>query len=464
MEKIMLMGIKIPIKPTSFLKKTFNEWMGCSRFIWNAKCEEDHYLISYAKKFLPINTYPKIDQKYSQYKDKELSPWLFKCPSQILRNSATNWFKTYQNFLKGLCNKPKRKKKSNKASIHLTKELFYFKKISNKIFHLHIGTKKNPIGYVVLKTHRPFKNPSSLYVIKKHGKYSISFCYEDDLDESKLVNQKEHLKYFKKLQTKDLEEQTIGIDLGVTIPVFAGLQAYDYTKKQKMKKKAKEKYIKRVQKSISRKQKGSKKWKRQKNKIAKAHEKITNIRKDFCHKTSYEIVKNEKTKIIIFEDLQTKNMTKKPKAKMDEKTQKYLPNKKKSKAGLNKAILDKGWHQIVSFVTYKAYRRKKAIFKISANFTSQECADCGHTHPNNRKNQEKFICESCGNSDNADRNAAKVIKKRAIKLIQHSGTELSKRGVLLDSGRGAANKSRKAKANRAYGNETLKKIVKAKVA
>lgn len=458
----MLMGINIPIKPTDFLKKTFSEWMGCDRFIWNAKCEEDRYLVSFAKKFLALNTYPKIDQKYSQYKDKELSPWLFKCPSQILRNSVVNWFKTYQNFLKGLCNKPKRKKKSNKSSIHLTNELFDFERVSKKGFRLHIGTKKNSIGYVVLKTHRPFKIPSSIYVIKKNGKYSISFCYEEATED--LIDQQEHLQYLKKIPEKDLESQTVGIDLGVTIPVLAGQEAFDFTKKQKKKKKAKEKYIKRVQKFLSKKQKGSKRWRRKKCKIAKAHEKITNIRKDFCHKTSYAIVSNEKTKVIIFEDLQTKNMTKKPKAQIDKKTQKYLANNKKSKAGLNKAILDKGWHQIVTFVTYKAIRRKKAVFKISAHFTSQECADCGHTHPNNRKTQDKFICEHCGNSDNADRNAAKVIKKRAIKLILDSGTELSKRGVLLDSGCGAANKTRKANANRAYGNETSKKKVKALVA
>nr|NGX33646.1 hypothetical protein [Candidatus Anoxychlamydiales bacterium] len=61
-------------------------------------------------------------------------------------------------------------------------------------------------------------------------------------------------------------------------------------------------------------------------------------------------------------------------------------------------------------------------------------------------------------------NAAKVIKKRAINLILDSGTELSKRGVLLDKGRGAENKTRKADVNRAHGYETSKKMVKAKVA
>ena len=460
----MLMGISMPVKPNNFLKLTFSRWMGCDRFIWNAKCDEDHYLMNYAKKFLPINTYPKIDQKYSKYKDKVLSPWLYNTPSQILRNSAVNWFKTYQNFLKGLCKKPKRKKKSNKGSIHLTKELFYFEKISKNVIRLFIGTKKNTIGYLTLKIHRSFKEPTSIRIKKRNGKYLVSFCYEDGLDESELLSQKDHLNYLKKYSRKDLEDQTIGIDLGVKIPVQAGDDVFDFSEEQKNRKKAKEKYIKRCQKTLSRKKKGSKRWQRQKYKIAKAHDKVLNIRKDFCHKTSFSIVNNEKTKVIIFEDLKTQNMTKKPEAKKDEKTQKWLPNKRKSKAALNRAILDKNWHQVVTFVKYKAYRVRKAVFKVSAHYTSQECVNCGHTHPNNRKKQDVFICENCGHVDNADHNAAKVIKKRAINLILDSGTELSKRGVLLDRGRRAENKTRKANANRAHGYEMSKKMVKAKVA
>jgi putative transposase len=68
-----------------------------------------------------------------------------------------------------------------------------------------------------------------------------------------------------------------------------------------------------------------------------------------------------------------------------------------------------------------------------------------------------FICERCGYTDNADHNAAKVIKKRAIKLILHSGTELSERGVLLDNGRGAVSKTQRAKATSARSNEASKK-------
>ncbi|WP_228154424.1 transposase, partial [Acinetobacter indicus] len=41
---------------------------------------------------------------------------------------------------------------------------------------------------------------------------------------------------------------------------------------------------------------------------------------------------------------------------------------------------------------------------------------CGHTHPDNRKSQDKFKCVSCGHIDNADHNASVVIKNRAINV------------------------------------------------
>lgn len=153
-------------------------------------------------------------------------------------------------------------------------------------------------------------------------------------------------------------------------------------------------------------------------------------------------------------------MTASPKPKPTETG--WERNGANAKAGLNKAILDKGWHLLEANIKYKSYRAGKAWFKVPAYQTSQECADCGHTHPDNRKSQDRFSCGSCGHTDNADKNAAEVIKKRAINLILNSGTELSKRGVLIDIGRGATNKTRQAKASRARGKEASKK--KAKVA
>lgn len=84
----MLTGIKLRANPTSHQKLILSQWMGCARSIWNAKVEEERYYRTYARKYCTIGTYAPIDQTTSQFKSKELSPWLSECPSQILRNSA----------------------------------------------------------------------------------------------------------------------------------------------------------------------------------------------------------------------------------------------------------------------------------------------------------------------------------------------------------------------------------------
>jgi len=454
----MLTGIKFKANPTELQKETLSQWMGCSKFIWNAKCQEDSYLSTFSRKYLPIGTYAPINQTYSQYKNKELSPWLSKCPSQILRNSAVNWFQTYQKFMGGLCGKPKKKKFDSKGSIHLTKELFSFDRCKDGVTHLFIGTKTNNIGFLSFKKHRSFKIPKSLYIKRDNGKYTVSFCYEDGISDEKLLTQKEHLKELSSLDQKVLEKITVGVDRGVARPVQVGKTAFDFTPEQKKKKLSKEKYIERYQRKLSKQEKGSNQSKKTKLKISKSYKKVANIRRDFCHQTSRKVV-DSTDHVFIFEDLKTSNMTKRSKPVKKENGKGWEKNKAKAKSGLNKAILDKGWHMLENFTTYKAFRANKAIFKISAYQTSQECADCGHIHPNNRKSQSKFLCISCGYFENADVNAAKVIKKRAIKLIMNSGTELSKRGVLFDRGRGAKCKTRKTKVIRADSNEASKKIM-----
>jgi putative transposase len=81
----MLMGIQLKANPTKNQKLKLSQWMGCARLIWNAKCDEERYYQTFARKYHPIGTYAPIDQTTSQFKCKSLTPWLYDCPSQIIR-------------------------------------------------------------------------------------------------------------------------------------------------------------------------------------------------------------------------------------------------------------------------------------------------------------------------------------------------------------------------------------------
>jgi len=73
-----------------------------------------------------------------------------------------------------------------------------------------------------------------------------------------------------------------------------------------------------------------------------------------------------------------------------------------------------GWafHQLRSFVTYKAALLGVAVILIDPRNTSRTCNVCKHCEKANRKSQSEFVCQSCGHSDNADRNAAKNIRNK----------------------------------------------------
>lgn len=143
--------------------------------------------------------------------------------------------------------------------------------------------------------------------------------------------------------------------------------------------------------SLSRKKKFGKNWKKQVKRIASVHLKIGNVRKDFLHKQSTNYARKYHT--IILEDLKVANMIK---------------NK-----DLSRHILDCGWTSFRTMLEYKSN-----VVVINPKHTSQKCNSCGSVDANNRISQSEFICQSCGHIDNADFNAAKNIRGEGIAIIR----------------------------------------------
>ena len=65
----------------------------------------------------------------------------------------------------------------------------------------------------------------------------------------------------------------------------------------------------------------------------------------------------------------------------------------------------------------KLRRQGKLTIEVPPFYSSQECAACGHVHQDNRVSQAEFVCLSCGNTDHADHNAAKVIAMRGVRQL-----------------------------------------------
>jgi len=110
---------------------------------------------------------------------------------------------------------------------------------------------------------------------------------------------------------------------------------------------------------------------------------------------------------MVFEDLQTANLTKRPKAKQDAETGNYLRNGASAKAGLNKSILDAGWTTFTEMVSVKAAWAGRTVLFVNPFMTSQRCSGCGAVVKKDLS--ERWHSCSCGTELDRDINSAKLI-------------------------------------------------------
>ena len=145
------------------------------------------------------------------------------------------------------------------------------------------------------------------------------------------------------------------------------------------------------------------------------------MRHDFAHKVSRALVSAPGVRLVVMEDLTIQSRTRRPKGKTD-KAGRRRRNGARAKAGLNRSILDRAWGRVRVYTEHKAPRHNVLFLVVPPHHSSQECAACGHIHPDNRLSQSRFVCQRCGHADHADHNASLVIARRGV-LAVLSGCE-----------------------------------------
>jgi len=180
--------------------------------------------------------------------------------------------------------------------------------------------------------------------------------------------------------------------------------------------------LKQLQRRLARCRSGSNRRRGVKAAIARLHARAADRRKDWVEKTSTDLAR--RFDMIRVEDLRVAQMTKRPKAKPDpERPGVYLPNRARSKAGLNRGILTNGWGLLVQRLEHKAAGR---VEKVNPAYTSQTCSVCGHRAPENRENQAVFRCVACGHRAHADVNAAiNIAAGRAVSARRETPPRVS---------------------------------------
>ena len=416
----MQIGTKFRCYPTPEQEPILLQWIGCQRHIYNAKVREDQYFRRFARKSLQhAGQHAPIDQQYSQFKT-ELTPWLSEVPSVVLRNGAVLWKQAYSRYFSKLGGRPVIHQRQSKQSVWLTSELFKFVPVvdagTGEItgYQLHLGTKKFPVGILAFKAHKEYQPAASLHISIHGGRWHISFNYDDNVPEP---TDKDTAVWLMQFDETELRKMTVGLDRGVALPLAgSNCQQFDFSDTQKKRILAQERHKKCWQRRLARRTKGSAGCVKAKRKVARYQRYGADVRRDVAHKTSHTLASDPQYKLYVFEALKVKNMTAKAKPKQDEQGR-WIKNGASAKSGLNKSILASTWGQTKTYLQYKARRQGKLVIEVPPFYSSQECATCGHAHQDNRVSQSEFVCLSCGNTDHADHNAAKVIAKRGVRQL-----------------------------------------------
>jgi len=416
----MQIGNRFRLYPTAVQIQILLAWIGCQRFIYNAKVGEDRYFRRFARQSLAhAGQYAPIDQQYSHFKT-DLTPWLSEVPSQVLRNGAVLWKQAYGRFFSKLAGRPGIHRKTGEQSVWLTSELFVFKPVidaqtGETLAHrLFVGTGKFPVGEIELCAHRKFQPPASIHISVHAGRWHVSFSADDGLNEP---SEEETLEWLGQHSQDVLRAMTLGLDRGVKMPLATSDErAFDLLPIQRKRLAAQERHKKRWQRRQARRQKGSSNWRKAKNQVARRQRYAKDVRQELAHQSSHALASDERYKLFVFEALKIQNMTRRPKAKKDD-TGRWAKNGATAKSGLAKSILGSAWGQTKIYLGYKARRAGKLCIEVPAFYSSQECAACGHVHSDNRISQSEFVCQSCGLVAHADFNAARVIAMRGARLI-----------------------------------------------
>lgn len=185
--------------------------------------------------------------------------------------------------------------------------------------------------------------------------------------------------------------EVVGIDRGVTVTLMLS----DGRRYQA----PADRGVERLQGRLDRARRGSIRRAKLKARLARAHARNADARRDWVEQRSTQIARNYD--LIRIEDLDVRNMTRSAKGTVERPG-----GNVRQKTGLNRAILASGWGMFAARLEHKAAGR---LEKVNPAFTSWRCSECGTVDRKARESQAVFRCRSCGYSANADLNAARNI-------------------------------------------------------
>jgi putative transposase len=372
---------------------------GGLRWVWNQALQEQRTRYAQGEKFA---NYVDMAKWLTAWRNAPQTAWLAEGPIHPQQQVLRRLDEAYRRFFKKAGGFPSFRKRGQEPGIRFPDPKQFSIDVAN-------GRIKLPkLGWVRLRMSQPVEGALRNVSIAREG-----------------------ASWFASIQVQTSENvaalgvaPTLGIDLGLT--QFAALSSGQMV--APLKALARQQCrLKRYQRSVSRKKKGSSNRRKAVTKLGNLHRKISRQRADWLHKLTTELA--DRYPVIAIEDLRIKNMSASASGSA------AAPGKSvRQKAGLNRGILDAGWGEFARQLTYKLQWRGGQVILVNPAYTSRTCRICGYESADNRKTQSVFSCGACSHTENADIHAAKNILAagHAVWLIEETrragacGGELSR--------------------------------------
>ncbi len=303
--------------------------------------------------------------------------WMRAAPAHALQSALKNLDRAFQNFFAGRAEYPRFKRKGDRDGFFLKdKANLGFKRLTRNRGAVRIPK----VGWINIRGFRELGGElRNITISRRNGHWFAAIAWQ--------------------LEVPDPTPSTllaVGVDRGVKI--FAALSTGENYISPQFFGRIEDK-LANEQRKLARRKNGSARWRKQKDRVTRLHTYAANARRDFLHKTSLAIAKNQG--FVAIEKLQVKNMSRSAKGTTE------APGRNvKAKSRLNRTILDKSWGMFRTLLAYKLAERGGELIEVPPEYTSQTCAACGTISKDSRSSQSEFVCVGCGHTANADTNAA----------------------------------------------------------
>ena len=385
----MIRSIKVRLNPNNKQLTKLFQYAGCARFAYNwaiSREEENH---KQGNKFLSDMD---LRKEFTQLKKLQEYKWLNEVSNNVTKQAIKDACNAYKRFFKGQSKFPKFKsRKYSTPSFYQDNVKIQFTDTHVKVEGFSMSKKKNKQKLNWIKLYEKRKIPTDCKYMNPRFTYDGLYWYvsvgvEVDDNTDNVDNNISQL------------NEGVGIDLGIKdLAVCSDENTYkNINKTQKVKKLEKRK--RRLQRSVSRKYCKNKKGdnycktnniiKREKE-LLKTSKRLTNIRHNYLHQTTSEIIKR-KPSFICIEDLNVSGMMK--------------------NRHLSEAIQQQGLYEFRRQIEYKAKWNNIPVIIADRFFPSSKmCSCCGHVKKDLKLSDRIYKCE-CGNIINRDFQASLNLK------------------------------------------------------